>query len=131
MNARRLLQRMCKRHGLAFRQVSRLLPLIKRALMSPADVRDRILGMVETNLARRASGAPVDPTVKVHQDLDEEVLRSVARVLHGWTPSPKVLELSKVLPKLFGGELRLEDLTEDLEEDDPDSGEGRARDTGS
>ena len=125
MDARRLLQRMCERHGLAFRQVSRLLPLIQRALVSPRDVRDRILGMVETNLARRASGAPVDPTVKVHQDLDEEVLQSVARVLHGWTPSTKVLELGKVLPRLFGGDLRPEDLDEG--EADP----GEARDTGS
>jgi len=116
---------MCKRHGLAFRQVSRLVPLIQRALMSPEDVRDRILSMVETNLARRASGAPVDPTVKVHQDLDLEVLLSVARVLHGWIPSSKVLELGQVLPNLFGGDLRLEDLDED--ESDPEE----ARDTGS
>lgn len=124
MDARRLLQRMCERHGLAISQVSRLLPLIQRALVSPRDVRDRILGMVETNLARRASGAPVDPTVKVHQDLDEEVLRSVARVLHGWTPSTKVLKLGNVLPNLFGGTL----CPEDLDEDEPDSNE--ARETG-
>lgn len=101
MDARSLLQRMCSRHGLPFQDASRLLPLIERALISPNDVRDRILILVDNNLARRASGDPSAVPGQVQRDLDEEVLVSVSRVLHGWTPSPKVLDLSKILPDLF------------------------------
>ena len=52
MDARRLLRRMCHRHGLPFQDASRLLPLVERALISPIDVRDRILHLVDDNLAR-------------------------------------------------------------------------------
>ena len=56
MDARSLLQRMCERHDLPFGEASRLVPLIERALNSPHDVRDRILVLVENNLARKATG---------------------------------------------------------------------------
>lgn len=101
MDARSLLQRMCERHDLPFGEASRLLPLIERALNSPHHVRDRILVLVENNLARRATGSAAATTGQVHRDLDEEVLISVAKVLHNQTPSPKILDLGQVLPNLF------------------------------
>ncbi len=101
MDARRLLQRMCIRHGLAYREATRLLPLLERALVSPNEVRDRILRLIDTNLSRKANGA-VDSTAEaMNVDLDEEVLMSVARVLHAWAPSAKILDLGKVLPDIF------------------------------
>lgn len=101
MDARNLLQRMCDRHDLPFAEASRLLPLIERALASPRHVRDRILVLIENNLARKATGGSAPTHELVHRDLDEEVLVSVCRVLHGWTPSSKVLDLGRVLPDLF------------------------------
>lgn len=110
MDARALLQRMCERHELPFGEASRLLPLIERALTSPTHIRDRILVLVENNLARKATGNAPATTEKVHRDLDEEVMVSVARVLHNWTPSSKVLDLGQVLPDLFPDGFQPEDL---------------------
>ena len=119
MDARRLLQRMCARHGLSLGTAVRLLPLIERALLSPQDVRDRILQLVDHNLARKArSDANPHPHL-VQVDLDEEILLSVAKVLHRWTPSSKLLELGKVLPDLFPPGFSLDDLG-------PNEGEGAA-----
>ena len=101
MDARNLLLRMCERHDLPFGEASRLLPLIERALNSPHHVRDRILVLVENNLARKATGNAAATTEQVHRDLDEEVLVSVAKVLHNWTPSSKILDLGQVMPDLF------------------------------
>ena len=92
---------MCDRHGLPFGDASRLLPLIERALAAPHHVRDRILHLVENNLARKATGSAAATSEAVQGDLDDEVLLSVARVLHNWTPSAKVLDLGRVLPDLF------------------------------
>ncbi len=101
MDARSLLQRMCARHDLPFTEAARLLPLIERALNSPHHVRDRILVLVENNLARRATGQTARTIEPVQRDLDDEVLCSVARVLHNWTPTSKILDLGKVMPDLF------------------------------
>ncbi|MDA1266989.1 MAG: hypothetical protein O2816_18065 [Planctomycetota bacterium] len=110
MDARRLLLRMCTRHQLAYSDASRLLPLIERALTSPNHVRDRILVLVENNLARKATGNAARTTEQVHRDLDEEVLVSVTRVLHNWTPTSKVLDLGQVLPGLFPGDFDMSEL---------------------
>lgn len=111
MDARRLLGRMCARHGLHMQDAIRLLPLIERALLSPHNVRDRILSLVDHNLARKATSQSrqEDPRL-VQEDLDEEILFSVARVLHGWTPSPKLLELGRLLPDLFPPGFSFDDL---------------------
>jgi hypothetical protein len=100
MNARRLLERMCSRHGLPAAEAERLVPLVARALASRPDVRDRILTLVEDNLARKAGGDTDAGPERVLRDLDAEVLSSVARVLHGWTPSSTTLGLAS-LPEGF------------------------------
>ncbi len=102
MDAQNLLQRMCARHGLPLTDGSRLLPLVKRAFLSPNDVRNRILKMVDNHLSRKATSTASTPSLSSAQgDLDDEVLISVARVVHSWTPSAKVLDLGKLLPDLF------------------------------
>jgi hypothetical protein len=90
---------MCARHGLPYGQVEQLVPLVQRALEAPDEVRDRILTLVEGNLARRASSK--ECVEKLFEDLDQEVLISVARILHAWSPSQKVMEMGGILPRLF------------------------------
>lgn len=112
MDPLRLLRKMCLRHGLPDSEAQRLVPLVQRALDSPESVRDRILGMVETNLALRAGVPPAQARSHeaLFRDLDDEVLHSVARVLHSWSPSGKVLDVGGALPRLFPDGLRPEDL---------------------
>jgi hypothetical protein len=100
MNAENLLRAMCERHGLSPEAGARLLPLVRRALAAPADVRDRILRLVDTNLKGCPSGQ-IEPD-KLWRDLDNEVLIAVARVLHAWTPSAPMLDLGSQLGG-FGG----------------------------
>jgi hypothetical protein len=93
MDATRLLERLCARHGIPLEDARGLLPMVERALLSPLDVRDRILCLIETNLARKAGGGGEATLDQLERDLDEEVLRAVASTLHGWEPSPRVREL--------------------------------------
>ncbi len=102
MDAKSLLQRMCSRQGITLSDGSHLLPLVERALHSPDSVRNRILTMVANSLARKVTGEDSVPeTAMTQEDLDEEVLHSVARVLHAWTPSARVTDLGQLLPDLF------------------------------
>lgn len=103
MNARRLLERMCLRHGLPTVEAERLVPLVTRALASRPDVRDRILTLVEDNLTRKAGGDAEAGLERVLSDLNEEVLSSVARVLHGWAPSSTTLGLANLPEGFLGG----------------------------
>jgi hypothetical protein len=100
MNAENLLRAMCERHGLSPESGARLLPLVRRALEAPNDVRDRILRLVDDNLKGSAPGH-VEPD-KLWRDIDDEVLIAVARVLHGWSPSAPMLDLGSQLGG-FGG----------------------------
>lgn len=101
MDPQQFLQRMCDRHGLDTDRSERLLPLIKRALVSPRDVRERILSLVDHSLARQASSqADVSPEL-VFRDLDEQVLQSVAKMLHTWAPSTALDDLPGSLGSLF------------------------------
>lgn len=105
MDPERLLTRMCTRHGLRLEEASRLLPMVERALESPAQIRDRLLRLVEENLARRSPTHDSPSLRETTADLEEEILFSVARILHNWAPSGKILDLSRLLPKLFPGGL--------------------------
>lgn len=109
MEPERLLQRMCQRHSLPFEAGKALLPLIQRALISPDKVRDRILTLVDRNLARHAEGkSPGSTLAAVERDLDEEVLLSVAKVLHNWNTGGKPNQLGWDLPGLFPNGLDLD-----------------------
>lgn len=86
MNARRLFERICERHGIESESHAEYVPLVERAIVSPEKVRDKILRMVEANLARRAQGDPTATFIGLERNLDEEVLIAVAERLHGWAP---------------------------------------------
>lgn len=102
MDPKRLLQRMCTRHSLPFDQAEALLPLIRRALVSPFAVRDRLLALVDRNLARQIkSESPGSTLSAIERDLDEEVLMSVAPALHMWQQGGKPRHLGNDLPGIF------------------------------
>ena len=86
-------------------------------------MRDRILTLVDHNLSQKASHRPTfvasGKADTVQGDLDEEIMFSVARVLHAWTPSSKLMELGRLLPNIFPPGFSLENLEQrDLEDDE-------------
>jgi hypothetical protein len=95
MTPENLLRSMCERHGLPADYGRRLLPLVRKAMEAPDEVRERILALVDGNLANRAQGSA---EVEAHlEGSDQEVLVAVARVLHDWTPSEPMLDLGSTL----------------------------------
>ena len=99
MTPENLLRSMCERHGLPADYGRRLLPLVRKAMEAPDEVRERILALVDGNLANRAQGgAEGEAHVDAHlEGSDHEVLIAVARVLHDWTPSEPMLDLGSTL----------------------------------
>ena len=95
MTPENLLRSMCERHGLPADYGQRLLPLVRRAMEAPDEVRERILALVDGNLANRAQGEADED--EVARDLDEDILLAVARVLHGWSPSEPLFDLGSSL----------------------------------
>ncbi|MEL6430039.1 MAG: hypothetical protein AAFZ87_19285 [Planctomycetota bacterium] len=86
MDAEHLFERLCQRHGLDPQAMADYVPLVARAVASPPEVRARILTLVEDSLGRKAGGDPDATLDALEVDLDEEVLRAVAKRLHAWTP---------------------------------------------
>ena len=93
MTPESLLHAMCKRHDISPENGQALLPLIRKALDSPLEIRNRILFLVDGNLAERARGA--NKARSLLDSHDDELLRSVAKVMHNWTPSSSVLEMGQ------------------------------------
>jgi len=86
-----MLREMCRRHGLPPDYAVRLIPLVRRAMDSPEEVRRKILAMVDGNLAQHA--ADLEERSEAEHDPEEGVLVAVARLMHHWTPSETVLDL--------------------------------------
>ncbi len=107
MDAKQLLERMCRRRKMPLHLGLSLLPLLERALISEPHVRDRILVLTDEALAHGQDHPTPDLLEIVQQKLDQDVLKTLARTLHGWDPKPNSL-LSidlpeEILPKdLFG-----------------------------
>jgi hypothetical protein len=80
-----LLRQMCLRHGLPADYAIRLIPVVRRAMSSPEEIRERILAMVDGNLAQHAADRTQEPPEA--RDPDDAVLLAVARLMHHWTPS--------------------------------------------
>lgn len=59
---------------------------MQRAVVSSSKVRRRLLTLIDRNLARRSGGDPSATLQSLEEDLDEEVLVSVARRVHEWSP---------------------------------------------
>jgi hypothetical protein len=85
-----LLRRMCLRHGLPPDYAIKLIPVVRRAMDSPEEVRERILTMVDGNLAQHAADRTLEPPEA--RDPDDAVLLAVARLMHHWTPSDAALD---------------------------------------
>ncbi len=85
MTPEQFLSDLCRRHGIERSRGEKLLPLVRRAMDSPEEVRDRVLRIVEDSIAGRVRE---DPRVQAR---DERVLVAVARVLHGWNPGDPFL----------------------------------------
>lgn len=95
MTPENLLRSMCERHGLPAEYGQRLLPLVRRAMEAPDEVRERLLALVDGNLATRAQGEP--DGAPSERDVDHDVLVAVARVLHAWSPSEPMSDLGSSL----------------------------------
>ena len=99
MTPESLLRSLCDRHGLPFTEALPLLPLVRRALEAPLEVRDRILVLVDRNLAEKAE-ARATGAKEGRKDREDEMLIAVARVLHGWVPTEPLLDLGSSLRDL-------------------------------
>ncbi|MFM7282124.1 MAG: hypothetical protein ACKO32_10130 [Planctomycetia bacterium] len=93
-----LLRTLCEQHALPYAQGLRLLPLVRRAFEAPRDVRDRILSLVDRNLREQAERMP--ESERLTQNLEDQILMAVARVLHDWSPSEPLLDISRRLSDL-------------------------------
>src|SRR5260221_13611567 len=89
-NPEDLLRKMCLRHGLPPDYAIKLIPVVRRAMSSPDEIRERILAMVDGNLAQHA--ADRDHAPPEARNPDDAVLLAVARLMHHWTPSDSSLD---------------------------------------
>jgi len=90
MTPEEMLRRMCLRHGLPPDYAVKLIPVVRRAMESPEEVRERILAMVEGNIRQHAADRRDVPAEA--RDPDDAVLIAVARLMHHWTPSESALD---------------------------------------
>jgi hypothetical protein len=93
------LRSLCVRHGLPPEYGRTLLPVVRRAMEAPDELRARLLSLIETDLAQRA-GHPRPMPEPVASESERRVLSAVARMLHGWTPSQPMLDLGDRLGDL-------------------------------
>jgi len=98
MNPESTLRSLCERNQVPYSLAlgERLLPIVRRALESPDETRERILALVERNLKLRAAGG--DGQERLERDLEHEILVAVARVMHDWAPTDPFLDLGKLAP---------------------------------
>jgi hypothetical protein len=99
MSADELVRALCARHGLPPTAGAPFLPLVRKALASADDSRERILRLVDEALADRADALANE---RVDAAADDRVLVAVARVLHPWTPSEAMLDLGSSLDRKPG-----------------------------
>ena len=93
MNPESTLRSLCERIQVPYSRAERLLPIVRRALESPDEMRERILALVERNL--RSSATDSEAQARLDRDLENEILVAVARVLHDWGPTDPFLDLGK------------------------------------
>lgn len=99
MTPEELVRALCARHSLSPDAGTPFLPLVREALAARPEARDRLLSVVDRNLAELAR-RPSEPAAPISGD--ESVLRAVARVLHNWTPSEAMLDLGSSLDRRPG-----------------------------
>jgi len=90
MNPHRFIEQLCRRYGVSPDFGKRLRPLVERAQNADPEKKARILDLVTRSFeqeARRRKERTI-PTPKVPRLTEEElkVLRTVATILHNWSP---------------------------------------------
>jgi hypothetical protein len=76
--SQRLLERLCRRHGVPIATGARLRPLLERAVRSSLDVRRKLVAVVEATLRCEAE------TLRRREQLEQRYLIAVAAALHQW-----------------------------------------------
>lgn len=99
MSAEDLVCALCARHGLPVEAGTPFLPLVRKALLSADDDRQRILRLVDGALADRSEQLVAG---RGDKSGDDRVLVAVARVLHPWVPSEPMLDLGSSLDQQRG-----------------------------
>ena len=89
---------MCKRHALSPESAIPLLALVRKELKSPLGARNRILMLVDGNLAERARGSFQASKQRIERD--DKLLVNIARTIHSWIPSESYLGLGHSNPEL-------------------------------
>ncbi len=82
--AQRELARLCRSLGVPYGRAERLLPLVRRALDSPPELRRRIRAVVLAALKREAGELTQHKRLQAH--LNRSYLDAVAQVLQTWEP---------------------------------------------
>lgn len=81
---------LCARHDVSASFGRRLLPLVRRAMDSHDEKRERLLDLVERSFVEEALRKRTARKAKRDQPLlgerDRELLRTVAGILHPWEP---------------------------------------------
>jgi hypothetical protein len=84
MTTERLLERLCRRHGVPLANARRLLPLVERAVRSSGELRRRLIEVIEASLAR-------DAEELAQQSRSESCcLIAVASALHRWSEGDEI-----------------------------------------
>jgi len=81
----RILDELCRRHGVSRTFGERLRPLLDRARESNADARQRILALVERSFAQEAERVRTEARSEARV-VERKMLSSVAAILHDWEP---------------------------------------------
>ena len=76
---------LCDRHHVSKAFGRRLLPLIRRALDSAEEKRDRLLALVDRSFAEEAKRNRITPP-KALTAKERRILRTVGGILHTWDP---------------------------------------------
>jgi hypothetical protein len=93
MDAQRLLDALCAKHGLPAAYAAHLEPALSKALELQGRAREEILAVVERSIALRAEGLAEEERKYAH--LDHELLVATARTLHHWRPEEALLAVGE------------------------------------
>jgi len=86
MDASRIIDELCDRHGVSLEFGRRIQPLVERAERVRPELRRRILEMVERSFVEEARRQKKRSPMKNLEPDERKILSTVAAVLHGWKP---------------------------------------------
>ena len=86
MDASKIIDELCDRHGVSLEFGRRIQPLVERAGKVRPELRKRILEMVERSFVEEARRQKERKPMKNLDPADRKILITVAAALHGWKP---------------------------------------------